>query len=48
LPSFIKFKDDTDISIDDSSSKEEGDEYEDDPYVEDTIDTIEATEETVF
>jgi len=39
--------DDTDIS-DDSSSEEEGDEYDDDPYVEDTIDTIEATEETVF
>jgi hypothetical protein len=39
--------DDTEIS-DDSSSEEEGDEYDDDPYVEDTIDTIEATEETVF
>ena len=35
----------TDISDDSSSSEEEGDEYDDDPYVEDTI---EATEETVF
>jgi hypothetical protein len=37
--------DDTDISDDSSSSKEEGDEYYDDSYVEDTT---EATEETVF
>jgi len=36
--------DDTDIT-DDSLSEEEGDQYDDDPYVEDTI---EATEETVF
>jgi len=43
----IDVSDDTDVS-DDSSSEEEGDEYDDDPYVEDTIDTIEATEETVF
>ena len=35
---------DTNIS-DDSSSEEEGDEYDDDLYVEDTI---KATEETVF
>ena len=35
----------TDISDDSSSSEEEGDEYDDDPYVQDTI---EATEETVF
>jgi len=36
----------TDMSEDSSSSEEEeGDEYDDDPYAEDTI---EATEETVF
>jgi hypothetical protein len=37
--------DDTDISDDSSSSEKEGDEYDDDPCVEDTF---EATEETLF
>ncbi len=34
-----------DILLDSSEEEEEGDEYDDDPYAEDTI---EATEETVF